>query len=101
MNWRTGLTRIWIVLAACWIGYVIWSLSSGCFYFSDSPLFRPICATGEVRDGVPVAGYLTAFDAKDWLRWIAFGFGPPILALAVGLAIGWALKGFGKKPKSN
>ena len=99
MNWRRGLIRVWAALSLCWIIGVVWIFTRGCFYFSDSSIFSPVCATGGKSGGFPVAGYLSAFDAVDWLRWGFWVLVPPVSLLASGTVAAWALRGFHTAPK--
>jgi len=94
MNWWRGLIRVWAVASLVWGAGVVWHFIDGCFYFPDSPIFKPVCNTGEISTGAPVAGYLWAFDATDWLRWLSLLVGPPVAAFALGGLSRWVIRGF-------
>jgi hypothetical protein len=99
MNWRSGLFRTWILAAISWAVYSIWAFAKGCFYFPDS--WMPICNTGNLAGGIPIAGTLGAFDLSDWFRLVAWTVGPPLGALIGGLACFWVLRGFRQPANSN
>jgi hypothetical protein len=68
INWRRGLFRIWLLLAAAWImGWAIYMI---------------LDALGR------------RFEPGEYLMMPVLFFGPPIAVLILGLAAGWAFRGF-------
>ena len=77
MNWKTGLLRLWVVTAICWVGSQTWR------------------EWGDLKDAwdgwIPVI-YKSAQD-----YWIATGeriLLPPVLLLLLGFAVAWIARGF-------
>ena len=69
INWRRGFLRIWILLSAAWImGWVIYLI-----------MFV-------IQGGIKTVG--------DVLVLPVVLFGPPIAMLLLGIAAGWAFRGF-------
>ena len=101
MNWRSGIFRIWVVLSACWLGYVIWDFSHGCTLSWPGSLNHPVCLTGEASEHYSVVSTLGGFSVQDWLPWLAFTFLPPLLILALGIGIRWSMRGFWTDTNSN
>jgi hypothetical protein len=68
LNWRRGLSRIWLVISAAWImGWII--------YF----LIEFISGKSSPRDLLAIPVVL---------------FGPPVALLLFGMATRWAFQGF-------
>jgi hypothetical protein len=93
---------MWVALAVVWVAYTSWSFAGGCFYFKDSSVFRPICATGQPKiQGATVATTIDKFGLSDWSRWLGRAFLPPLALLLAGTATLWVADGFRKRPPSN
>jgi hypothetical protein len=68
INWRRGFFRIWLLSAAAWImGWAIYMILDA--------------IGGRLQTG-------------EYLMMPVLFFGPPIAVLILGLAAGWALRGF-------
>ncbi len=69
VNWRRGLFRVWLLVSAAWImGWIIYLILYGLrgeFKWPGDVLVIPVLL-----------------------------FGPPIALLIIGLATGWAFRGF-------
>src|ERR1700741_1279855 len=104
MNWRGGLLRLWVGVAALWV------LTVGTFtimrWFEELPI--PYVATEAecIPDNHPGwcnyrAEAAAVLQAQNWRRdnWFFTGLTliPPTLILAIGSAVFWAMAGFGKK----
>ena len=69
INWRRGLFRVWLSLSAAWImGWSIYLLMNG------------------IQGGIRTA--------RDFLVIPIVLLGPPIAVLLLGIATGWAFRGF-------
>ena len=79
MNWRRGLFRLWIVGASAWVLFAVWSGDFSCFVGS-----YPWCAWWVVDP----------WWQSTYLATLAKVFGVPLLVLAIGEAISWAVGGF-------
>lgn len=86
MNWRRGLFRLWIVGTVAWVFFTIWSGDLSCFVGS-----YPWCGWWVV----------SPWWQSTYLGALAKVFGIPMLVLAVGVAIGWAMGGFHSDGKSK
>jgi hypothetical protein len=98
INWRQGLLRLWIVLAALWLAVIgtvavldtsIPSLTKDCSLlrsFNSDQTHEPL------DDGV-----VRQCDERwknERLYLIELAFGPPLAAVIFGLALGWIGRGF-------
>lgn len=95
MNWRRGLSRLWLVASALWIGFWFW--------YRDVP-----CALGFNYFGIkwwcsdpvweaPPNGFLLDLRSGTF----ALMFGVPAAALVFGLVAQWIASGFGPRHNSN
>jgi hypothetical protein len=82
MNYRRGLLRAWIALAAIWIA-LAGSLEASGVIGSDS--FCRLFNAGPWCDYRPPAEFLVT---------LTLIIGPPIAALVVGAAVMWIVAGF-------
>ena len=73
INWRRGLFRIWVLLAAAWI--MSWAI------------YLILHAIGG------------GFQPTDYLMIPVVFFGPPIALLILGIAAAWAFRGFKMPPE--
>ena len=89
------------MLSSIWAISLILSFARNCFYFNDSSVFSPICETGSLSGGYPVAANLTGFTAIDWLKMIIRLGGPPFLLFLFGAGMIWTLKGFRRSNDTN
>jgi hypothetical protein len=101
MNWERGIFRVWIAFSLLWIAFTVYRFASGCFYFSDSSIFKPVCDTGGFQKGIPIAGYPEVFSVWDWARWGISAVTIPLLLFIGGLSLKWIAKGFREKRHSN
>jgi len=69
LNWRRGFFRIWLLISGAWI--MAWSISLIMF---------------AIQGGMKTPG--------DVLVIPVVLFGPPVALLLLGLAAGWAFRGF-------
>lgn len=69
LNWRRGLFRIWLLISAAWI-----------FAWTIDLILNGI--QGEFK------------TAGDFLELPVLLFGPPIAVFILGIAAGWAFRGF-------
>ena len=118
MDWKRGLLRIWLVLAVIWIlavGSILPSAMRTAWDFRDVPTetranARAAASTGyyigDARDDnskieatKELGRRLNSADAA-FSTFLWAGLIPPFLALAVGTALWWAVKGF-KKPSGS
>jgi hypothetical protein len=94
MRIARGLLRLWLVLSVLWIGgvgVVTWPQvpifdRSMPFSFEEAPRF-PVPAD---YDPFSKSSYLIAWARDD----APVALIPPLLVLAIGSALGWAIKGF-------
>jgi hypothetical protein len=69
VNWRRGLFRVWLLLSAAWLmGWIIYLIMFG------------------LQGGLKTTG--------DFLQIPVVLIGPPIALLLLGVATGWAFRGF-------
>ena len=69
INWRRGLIRVWLLLSAAWMmGWIIYLIMFG------------------LHGGFKTTG--------DFLEIPVLLIGPPIALLLLGVAAGWAFRGF-------
>lgn len=69
INWRRGLFRVWVLISVAWLmGWIIFLIMVG------------------LQGGLQTAG--------DFLEIPVLLFGPPIALLLLGIAAGWAFRGF-------
>jgi hypothetical protein len=69
INWRRGLFRVWVLVSVAWLmGWIIFLIMVG------------------IQGGLRTTG--------DFLEIPVLLFGPPIALLLVGVAAGWAFRGF-------
>jgi len=69
INWRRGLFRIWVLISAAWLmGWMVYLLMQG------------------VQGQIATVG--------DFLEIPVLLFGPPVALLLLGIAAGWAFRGF-------
>jgi hypothetical protein len=87
MERRYWLVRLWAILSACWMGWLLVGSTIGCFDHPDSSLIHPICNAGEMGVDTRFESHLIDFSANDWMRWIVWMFGPPAICLAFIIAI--------------
>jgi hypothetical protein len=82
-----GFFRLWLLVS------VIWILIAGPFMWWAlvSPVINHEKWYGPGGAGGPVPGP-TLIESITWVVLVAFG--PPALMLVIGLALGWALRGF-------
>ena len=74
VNWRRGLFRVWLLLSAAWLmGWIIFLIMYGLH-----------------------GGFKTI---SDFLEIPVLLIGPPIALLLLGIAAGWAFRGF--KPENG
>jgi hypothetical protein len=88
-----GLFRLWLVLSVLWVagvGYLTWK---------DYPDDRVrVCEQGEPARGCLPPGFVIDRDPlwadPAFHRGILLALVPPAFVLALGSALGWALRGF-------
>jgi hypothetical protein len=69
INWRRGLFRVWVLVSVAWLmGWIIFLIMVG------------------IQGGLQTTG--------DFLEIPVLLFGPPIALLLLGVAAGWAFRGF-------
>ena len=73
INWRRGSFRIWVLLTAAWI--MSWAI------------YLILYALGG------------GFQTTEYLMIPVLFFGPPIAVLILGIAAGWAFRGFKIPPE--
>ena len=111
MNWRRGLLRLWIVVAACWIGAVGVTV-----YFAETKFdierIERRCIERQKAKGADIAKCTSkaegdlffAWDVggtpatplklvRDWGSWALL---PPFGLLLAGLAVTWIVAGFAR-----
>ncbi len=101
-NWRRGFLRLWVVFSVLWIGGMVWmlladdripSLSNSCSELLNFKVDEP----GEYLTEPDVEACEASWR-KKWLALINILLVPFVL-LAIGLTIGWIVRGFrGKAP---
>ena len=94
MNIRRGLFRVWILASACWITGYIWYFWAHCFRLQDDTL---MCMESYGYDDW--AKPLSYFTFIDYLRIAGIVLSGPVIVIALGAAISWAVTGF--RQKSN
>ena len=94
MDWARGIFRIWLVASVCWMAgatYVLWDDVSAKIVRLDQSAPPP---PGKVGTIVVEAHWEKRLPA------IAHVIIPPFLVLALGFAVGWAVRGFRPQEKS-
>jgi hypothetical protein len=90
MKWKRGLFRLWLLGAAVWVAYATWEwwVRRAVDLFGSLFGFNVLGAREARYSDVEIFGYLS----NDALQVV----GVPFVALTVGAAIYWALRGFSK-----
>ena len=101
MNWKRGLFRFWIV------GSTIWILVTAALIVDEA-----ISETGRMRTEAEIASCKAVlkpdenpfscfspivtrnFDTSKLVDGLPLVFAPPVVVLALGMALGWAVAGF-------
>jgi hypothetical protein len=98
MNWARGFFRLWIVLVALWVAWVV----GIAFTEKAIPSWRQGCEqlrefvwedTGPSLGDAGVEQCNRVWRAKR-LEWAAWAFGPPLALLFGGATVGWIVRGF-------
>jgi len=110
INWRRGFLRAWLVLALAWVGSTGWIEYS----YQIDPFAPEVQLNGrplsQLSGDELLAFYrkTLAANASPRERMLALGphqyaivFGPPFGLLALGLVLGWIIKGFRPVPESS
>jgi hypothetical protein len=99
-EWKRGLIRLWLVASICWIGFAGYSRYDGVM-----EAWQPDTTCSKLEEENQQAGrqiydlekcrqFVTDDKAATIYSALKFVFAPPVLALAIGIATWWALKGF-------
>ena len=72
-----------MLLSVCWIIYMAFRYLMHCKGFADSMLYCDMTGRGQILE--PYSVVAAAF------------FGPPAVILALGLAVGWVVRGFSRR----
>lgn len=97
MNLRRGMRRLWVLGSAAWVSYWAWHFGTLCALHGN----RIKCATG-YSGSDPLTVIAVEADAPRMLVDIAIvTFGVPAIAALIGSAVGWVVKGFVGRQKSN
>jgi hypothetical protein len=107
MNWRRGLLRLWVVGSICWVGFVGWGV-----YGDTVANARKMACVDQQKITAEPENVFACFDpgysdlypiyAKSLPQSTALALEqhaamlilPPLLILAFGVGLAWALTGF-------
>jgi len=97
MNWRRGLTRLWLVASALWAVAAVASLLPSAIP-EIRAYFGPVIDVHPdeiviIEGGTVLRSPLTILGGL-----LLFALGPPALVYGLGRALGWALAGFQRPP---
>ena len=87
MSARRGFFRLWVVGSVVWIAGWLWAY--------PWPLEGAFLCTFGLTDN-PFCKYRDPYSVYPTIALLG-----PVVALFVGLAVGWIVDGFSKRPKSN
>jgi hypothetical protein len=99
-EWKRGLIRLWLVASVCWIGFAGYSRYDGIVEARQPDTICPKLQRENEQAGHQIYDleicHQSVADQKAGTinSGLRFVFAPPVLALAIGMATWWALKGF-------
>src|SRR5258708_34138112 len=108
MNWRRGFVRIWVLASVAWIGFVAWSFYEYALLPRQVAATAGVCAKASTANpslgnpfdcyppGQVFADLIPIGDAA--IRYAALALGPVIALGALGLVLGWIVRGCRASP---